>query len=129
MCKELGSGCARPASRSPTFILFEIICNTLLDVCHALNYQSYSSQALCSLFRLCMRMRLRRALAREVAPTTDVYLLCYPMDSINVYHWKLLFRSEGEYKGLQYGMFGVRVINELKFSPKGRPKDASPESA
>ena len=51
------------------------------------------------------------------------------MYSINVNHWKLLFRSEGEYKGLQYGMFGVHAISELKFSPKGRPKDASPESA
>ena len=51
------------------------------------------------------------------------------MDSINVNYWKLLFRNEGESKELHYGMFGVRVINELKFSPKGRPKDASPESA
>ena len=62
-------------------------------------------------------------------PTTDVHLLCYPMDSISINQWKLLFRSEGESKELHYGMFGVRVINELKFSPKGRPKDASPESA
>ena len=74
-------------------------------------------------------MRLRRALAREIAPTTDVYLLCYPMDGINVNHWKLLFGSEGKSKELHYGMFGLRVINELKFSPKERPKDASPESA
>ena len=51
------------------------------------------------------------------------------MDSINVNHWKLLFRSDGEYKELRFGMFGVRIINELKFSSKGRPKDASPDSA
>ena len=44
------------------------------------------------------------------------------MDGINVNHWKLLFRSKGESKELHYGMFGVRVINELKFSPKGRRK-------
>ena len=49
------------------------------------------------------------ALAREVAPTTDVSLLRYPMVGINVNYWKLLFRSEGESKELHYGMFGVRA--------------------
>lgn len=72
---------------------------------------------------------IAEALAQEVAPTTDVYLLRYPMVGINVNHWKLLFRSQGESKELHYGMFGVRVTNELKFSPKRRPKDESPDSA
>ena len=51
------------------------------------------------------------------------------MDSINVNHWKLLFRSDGEYKELHFGMFGVRVINGLKFSLPRETKGCKPDSA